>query len=335
LMARAGHRIGVFGATGSLGGEVLAALDASALRVALLRPMATDASLGADVEFQGEVYPVETDSKGVAGLDAVIACAPMEASLTCVREALRSEVFCIDGSGSLAGSGDIPVYSTWLPRDDAVLAAPVVTSPPGPALAWSAVLAPLHAEARIRSVTGTALEAASVAGRGAIDTLYAESLAIFGQQDAPDPEEVGQPVAFDCLPALGIPEAEDGVTAYERTLASSLQSLLGAEFAVRVTAAHVPAFVGHAASLVIDTETPLDAKQAREILSQSAGVELWGHDDRGPNLRAATGREVALVGRVRSDGTPTGGLQLWLAADLLRLAGHNAVRLLAERFGNA
>jgi aspartate-semialdehyde dehydrogenase len=86
---------------------------------------------------------------------------------------------------------------------------------------------------------------------------------------------------------------------------------------------------------VVDTETPLDAKAAREILSQAAGVEVWDHDERGPNLRAAAGREVTLVGRVRSDGTPTGGLQLWLAADLLRLAGHNAVKLLAERFGDA
>ncbi len=70
-MARAGFRIGVVGATGTLGTELLERLDLSSLRVSEIVPIATDDSLGREIEFQGSVFPVETDDKRVPGLDLV------------------------------------------------------------------------------------------------------------------------------------------------------------------------------------------------------------------------------------------------------------------------
>ena len=53
MMARAGLRIGVVGATGTLGTELLELLDRSSLRVSEIVPIATDRSFGRDIEFQG------------------------------------------------------------------------------------------------------------------------------------------------------------------------------------------------------------------------------------------------------------------------------------------
>ena len=50
-------------------------------------------------------------------------------------------------------------------------------------------------------------------------------------------------------------------------------------------------------------------------------------------LRAASGRDVVLVSRVRRDPSAEPGLLLWLACDTLRLAADNAVRLAVSRFG--
>ena len=80
-MAEGGVRIGVLGATGALGSEVLAALDASSIRVSGIVPVASERSLGEDIEFQGEVYPVETSWPRLETLDLVFCCAPAEASL--------------------------------------------------------------------------------------------------------------------------------------------------------------------------------------------------------------------------------------------------------------
>ena len=73
-------------------------------------------------------------------------------------------------------------------------------------------------------------------------------------------------------------------------------------------------------------------KEAEDHLAQAEGVELWSHDREGPNLRAAAGRDHVIAGRVRRDATVPHGLQLWLAADVLRLAAVNAVTLAVARF---
>ena len=60
-MATTGLRIGIVGATGALGSELVEALAASSIRVAAIVPIATERSLGRTIEFQGAEYPVETD----------------------------------------------------------------------------------------------------------------------------------------------------------------------------------------------------------------------------------------------------------------------------------
>ena len=108
-MARAGVRIGVVGATGILGGELLELLELSSLRVSEIVPIATDRSLGRDIEFQGSVFPVKTDDAHLKGVDLVFLCAPPSAALDFVRHALREHVACIDLSGATAGTEDVPM----------------------------------------------------------------------------------------------------------------------------------------------------------------------------------------------------------------------------------
>ena len=137
MVSQGGHRIGVFGATGALGSEVLVCLDRSSLRVAEIVPVATDRSLGEDVEFQGEIYPVATDVPDLARLDFVFLCAPPGASLEIARRALKVEVPGIDCSGALAGAHEVPLY----PASDAATS-PLVAVPDGPVLAWASSTGP-------------------------------------------------------------------------------------------------------------------------------------------------------------------------------------------------
>jgi aspartate-semialdehyde dehydrogenase len=329
-MTSPGVRIAVLGATGALGGEVLAALDASTLRIADLVPVATDRSLGRDIEFQGEIYPVEVQPPRLRGLDLVFCCAPPEASLDVVREALKARVPCIDCSGALSASEEVPVRVAALPASAGDEGAPAIATPAGPELAWSLVLAPLHRAAGLRRVVGSVLEAASVAGRSGIEALSGDSLALFNPQEPRDPADDTRPLAFDCHPAVGAVD-ESGSTARESRMAPVLRRLLDSEVAVAISAVQVPAFVGQASLLAVETQQPLDAKQAEDVLSRAPGVELWEQDPEGPNLRAVVGRDVVLVGRVRMDPTIAHGLLLWAVADPLRLAAANAVELAAAR----
>jgi len=103
MNARTGLRIGVVGATGGLGTELLELLDQSSLRVSEIVPIATDDSLGREIEFQGSSFPVEVDDARLTGLDLVFLCVPPGIALDFVRRALHERVPCIDLSGATAG----------------------------------------------------------------------------------------------------------------------------------------------------------------------------------------------------------------------------------------
>ncbi len=330
-MARAGLRIGIFGATGALGGEVLAVLAGSGLPVAEIVPIARDESIGRDVELHGEVYAVESGMARLRGLDFVILCAPAAASLDAVREALRASVPCIDASGVLAASPEVSLQvaafgASWSPD------APLLVTPPGAALALALVLRPLALAAGLARVSVTLLEGASSGGRAGIDALYQESLALFNQQDLPDPGVFARPVAFDCIPVIGELD-ENGASDHENALARSLARLLGAEARLGVTTVQVPTFSGLGASVTLETLRPLDPKEAARVLGAAPGVETWSEDPRHATTRAAAGRAATIVTRLRRDPTAEQALAFWIAADPLRLCAANAVALAKTRFG--
>ncbi len=328
-MASAGLRCGVIGATGALGSEVLACLEDSPLPISELRPVATEDSLGSEVELHGEARAVETEPRSLRGLDVVFLCTPPAAALDWIREALHAQVPCIDVSGSLASNAEVPlgVAAFRELRGDEVL----VAAPSPAALAWALVLRPLAQLGRLRRVFGTLLEAASSGGRDGIEALYRESLAIFNQGELPEPGPCGRPVAFDVLPSVGPLDAA-GTSPAERALVSGLRRLVDPELRVAVSQLQVPAFVGQGAALHVEAEVPIEPKQAREQLAAAPGVSLWQEGDEPLTLRTVAGQAQAWVSRIRSDAAAGGGLQLWLAADALRLSAANAVAIAEGRW---
>jgi len=218
-------------------------------------------------------------------------------------------------------------------------------SPPGPALSWAFVLAALERAAGLRRVVGTVLQSASFAGRPGMEALSSETVALLNQRPAPEPEVFAGHVAFDCVPrdargAVDEGGTQVGATASEAALVSTLQRLLRGEdereaasqapgFAV--TAVQVPTFVGDGSALAVQTQRPLSPEEAEGAFEKAPGLRLWTPDGIGPTTRDAAGCDEALVGRLRRDPSIEQGLLLWVAADSLRLAALNVVKLAESR----
>ena len=152
-MATRGVRLGVTGATGALGTEVLAALDAARLPIAQLVAVAGERSLGAELEFQGDAR-----ARGDRAARAARARSrdPLRAARrprpTIARAALRAEVPCIDCSGAFAQRAEVPLACGRARASGSRRAA---RSPRPSTPRWSgcrscAALAPLGALARVR-----------------------------------------------------------------------------------------------------------------------------------------------------------------------------------------
>jgi aspartate-semialdehyde dehydrogenase len=326
-----GLRVAVIGATGTMGSDLLSVLEAQRFPLAELVPVATERSFGSAVEFHGQSIPVETDLPSLRGLGLVFLCVPGSEALDWVRMALHAEVPCIDLSGAVEGAEEVPLLVAHLCPDPADLVQPVIATPAGPTLAWSLVLEPIHRCAGLRRVVGTAFESVSGAGSAGIESLQAEAIALFGQRALPEPTVFPHGIAFNCIPMVG--EVGEGAeTEVEEALVRGLRRLLGAELPLAVTAVQVPTFSGTGASIAVEVAEDLSPAELSELLAKSPGVALSGDAMPSPTIRDAAESELVLVGRIRSDPSSERGLLLWLAADPVRLAASNAVRLAESRF---
>jgi aspartate-semialdehyde dehydrogenase len=328
-MATRGMRLGITGATGALGTEVLAALDAARLPIAQLVAVAGDRSLGAELDFQGELVPVATELPVLHGLDLLLHCAPAATAPDVVRAALRAEVACIDLSGAFALRSEVPLG--WAARAELATPAPLRAAPVDAALVWLPVLAALAPFGGALRVRATILEGASALGRTGIDALSRQSLALFSQQELPeDEQEMAPPLAFDCRPTSG-ERGDGGRRARETALAAVLARVLDPAPAISARWIQVPAFVGQISALTIACERAIDPDEAARALEKATGVELWSAGEEGPNLRAVAGRDVVVVSHPERDAADPDALFLWAAGDLLRLAAANAAALAAAR----
>jgi aspartate-semialdehyde dehydrogenase len=319
----------VVGASGALGTELLSVLDERRFPAADLIPLATERSMGNEIEFRGDAYPLLTEVPRLEATDLVFLCAPPAISLDHAARALRAGVPCLDLSGALAGQPDVPLLLADFaaPSD---LTRPLLATPGGAAAAVALAVAPLAAEAGLRRLVVTALAAASVAGASGVEALSREVLALFNQEETPEPDTFGRPVAFDCLPAVGDVNG-DGGTSSELALTRDVPRLLGCpDLGVAATVVQVPTFHGHGISLALELERTLEPTRAAELLAKASGV-IFQQDPNGPSTRAAVGDEHVRAGRLRVDTSVPAGLQLWMAVDVVRLSAVNAVRLAEAR----
>jgi aspartate-semialdehyde dehydrogenase len=327
-------RVGVAGAAGMMGRELLAVLERRRMPIVELVPIGSADSAGEGVGFQDDDLPLQPPETEIAGLDLLFLCAPAEHSLELARRALHARVPCFDLSGALARSEEVPLLDAELaPPDDgsgdpsweARLRAPIVSVAGGPALAWARVLRVLGDEAGLARVQITGLESASTAGHRAFTALSSETASLLNQQEAPESEAMPWALAFDCHAATDEADVGGG-SGREAELASLLDRLLGGAPPLDCTVLRIPTFTGEGAVLAVDLERALPAAAAEAALAKAPGIEVASQDRGGLRTRASTGRECVVVGRIR-EAAREPGLVLWLVADTQRLTALNAVRL--------
>jgi aspartate-semialdehyde dehydrogenase len=317
-------RLGVIGATGTVGREVLGLLEERRFPLQELVPVATDRSLGEHVELLGHEIPVTTEPPTLRGLDLLLLCTPPGAALEWVRRALQAEVPVIDVSGALAEREEVVLAGEE--ADAGLLAAPLVAAPAGRVLGWARVLRALGGVARLRGVQVAALDAAAAAGRAGVDALQAETVGIFQQQEVPASEVFGHPVAFDCVPRAG------GEGAPEDRRAEAELPRLVPGLAALVATVRVPAFSGSGATLFVDLEDEVPPDKVKAALGDASGVALVDAEG-AAGTRAVGGSDAVAVGALRVRGGPAPAVALFAAADPVRLVAAHALRLAERRFG--
>jgi aspartate-semialdehyde dehydrogenase len=324
------YKIAIAGASTLLGKELKDALSESPLATAHFVLLDEEQVRGQLDQVGDEVTFVQTiEADSFERVDFAFFCGSPELTQLHWRAALRAGSTVLDLTGALDQEAGVLVRAPWL---GAVSAAPdlftpaVVPAHPA-ALALALLLERLQQAAPLHLAAATVLLPASEFGQGAMDELHQQTVNLLSFQTLPR-EIFDAQVAYNQLCGLG----ENGKVSLEKVSArirrhfEALAS--GACAALCLQVLQTPVFHGHAFSIAIEFEQPVDLARIEDAMN-GEHLDLVLEDTDSPSNLAATGQDDVLV-RLRPEQRSVKGgavkrLWLWAASDNLRLYAQNAV----------
>ena len=333
-------RVGVFGATGQVGGVMRALLAERAFPLEQVRFFASARSAGTTLPWgDGEIVVEDTDTADFAGLDLALFSNGKAASKATAPRVVEAGAVVIDNSSAWRMDPDVPLVVAEVNPEDAERPAKgIIANPNCTTMAAMPVLAPLHRAAslvRLQVATYQAVSGSGGAGVAELDGQVravadrAAGLAFDGRAvPLPAPSLYVKPIAFNVLPLAGsVVDDGSGETDEEQKLRNESRKILHIpDLRVAGTCVRVPVFTGHSLAVHAEFADDLSPEQATALLAAAPGVELMDV----PTPLDAAGRDPSYVGRIRADrSAPDGkGLVLFISNDNLRKgAALNAVQI--------
>ncbi|MEI8176910.1 MAG: aspartate-semialdehyde dehydrogenase, partial [Candidatus Omnitrophota bacterium] len=258
------------------------------------------------------------------------------AATTYAAEAVKRGAVVIDNGADFRMDPKVPLVVPEVNPGDIRKHRGIIANPNCSTIQMVVALWPLHRKERITRVIVTTLQAASGAGRGAVEQLKDELTEIGkgGYRDLQvrntESRSMPQQLAYNVFPHIG--GFTDGdYTNEEWKLVNETHKIMHAPgMKISATTVRVPARTGHSESVYVETAKPLSVAAVRSALKKAPGIILM--DDPAKNLypmpKDAEGRDEVFVGRIRRDAFVKKGLWLWVVADNLRKgAATNAVQI--------
>lgn len=322
--------MGVIGATGAVGQELLRVLERRHFPLTELRCFASERSLGKCLSFRGENLPVELLTEAAfSHLDIAIFSAGRKTAEQFAPIAVRSGTLVIDTGSAFRKDPTVPliipeINSHALKGHQGIIASPNCTT----AIMLMA-LGPLHRAAKIRRIVAATYQAASGAGSLAMRELKLETQAHLENRSF---ERTVFPFSYAFnLFSHNSPLSSNGYNDEELKMVEETHKILeDPSIQISATCIRVPILRAHAEALSVEFHTPLSKESARELLSNAPGVTLLDNwiENRFPMPSDATGQDNVFCGRIREDLFQTNTLNLWVVGDqLLKGAALNAVQI--------
>jgi aspartate-semialdehyde dehydrogenase len=333
-------RVGVFGATGQVGGVMRRLLVERSFPVDEIRFFASSRSAGRTLPWKDVEITVEDAALAdYYGLDVALFSAGKYASKDLAPAVAAAGATVIDNSSAWRMDPDVPlVVSEVNPHELERIPKGIVANPNCTTMAFMAVLAPLHRAGGLRRIVVSTYQAVSGSGGEGVDELdeqqrkvsdRAAALTFDGRAvDFPAPNKYVAPIAFNVLPMAGsIVDDGAGETDEEQKMRLESRKILGIpDLRVGVTCVRVPVFTGHSMAINAEFERPLSAEAATKLLADAPGVALADV----PTPLMAAGADPSYVGRIRRDESVDDGrgLALFVSSDNLRKgAALNAIQI--------
>lgn len=318
-------KVAVVGATGMVGSVMLKVLAERNFVIDELIPVASEKSIGKEIEYKGKKYKI-------VGLQDAVNMAPEIAifsagggtSLEWAPKFAEIGTTVIDNSSAWRMNPKnkliVPeINASELTEEDKIIANPNCST-----IQMVLVMNPLHKKYRIKRAIVSTYQSITGTGVKAVQQLENEKNGVNGEMAYP------YPIDKNCIPHCDVFE-DNGYTKEEMKLVNEPKKILSDNsIKITATAVRIPVVGGHSESLNIEFENDFELAEIRKILHEADGIVLQDNLDTNtyPMPIYAHDKDEVFVGRIRRDESQANTLNLWVVTDNLRKgAATNAVQI--------
>ena len=329
------YNIAVVGATGAVGNEIIQILEQRDFPIDNLYLLASAKSKGKKIEFKGEDLIVEDlaefdFSKAHIGLFSPGG----KISAEFAPKAAKAGCIVIDNTSHFRMQNNVPLIVPEVNpntleeffQDDK--RTNIISNPNCSTIQMVVALKPLHEKSIINRIVVSTYQAVSGAGKIGMDELFNQTQTIYANQEVKKDKFTKQ-IAFNVIPHIGS-FLDNGNTEEEQKMIDETKKILDEGIKVSATCVRTAVFIGHSEAINIEFDSPLDAKEAKEILEKSEGISVIDHrkDEGYVTPVEIAGEDKVYISRIRNDETLDNGISLWVVSDNLRKgAALNAVQI--------
>ena len=320
-------KIGILGATGAVGRQMLDCLIEQEIPVDDLVLLASKKSAGQIIRFKDKDYEVkEVNHDSFESLDVVLGASSNEVAKQYKDDIVKAKAVFIDNSSAFRMDDDVPLIVPEINGNDVKKHKGVISNPNCSTIITLMAINAINKLSKIKVMIASTYQAVSGAGKGGIDELNNEINDI-GYK----PSVFPYTIAYNCIPCIG--SLKDNLyTSEEMKMENEGKKILhNDDLRVTCTCVRVPVLRSHCISVSLKCERALSVTEVREALSKEDGVILYDDvlDNKYPMPLVSSNQDKVYVGRIREDRVLDGGISLFCSGDQIRKgAASNAVQII-------
>ena len=323
-------KVGILGATGAVGREMMKILEERKFPVAELRPIASERSAGTKLPFNGgEVEVVAAADSAFEGLDLVLGAAENDIAKQYAPAIVKAGAVFVDNSSAFRLDKDVPLVIPEINPEDVKWHKGIISNPNCTTIVSLVAINALNQLSPIESIVASSYQAVSGAGAGGPIELMAEVDAL-SRGESYQPKVFQYQIAYNVIPQIG-GEAFEGYTSEEMKMQNEGRKILHLpDLKVSCTCVRVPVVRSHSVSIVVRTREKISVADAKAAIAKAAGCRLVDDlaNKQYPMPLDTSDQDIVFVGRIRDDLTSDNGLNLWCCGDQVRKgAATNTVQI--------
>ena len=324
------YRVGILGATGAVGREMMKVLAERKFPISELRPLASVRSVGKKIPFEGtEISVQEATENAFDGLDIVLGAAQNAIAKQFAPAIKAAGAVFVDNSSAFRLNPDVPLVVPEINPEDVALHHGLIANPNCTTIISLVAINGLRKASQIESIIASSYQAVSGAGAAGPIELQDQIHALC----CGGPININTfqyQIACNVIPQIGS-EAFEGYTSEEMKLQNEGRKIMHLpEMRVSCTCVRVPVMRSHSVSLLVRTKEKISVQKARELIASAPSCRLV--DDIAnkiyPMPLDTSDQDLVFVGRIRDDLTSDNGLNIWCCGDQVRKgAATNAIQI--------